>query len=86
LKGAIRVARREKDGSETLASLTLQPRNAANPRIGSRMQQACEPPRGESRRGGEKPRGRNGTSTLAGRSRRRDVRFAGRSPGVDATR
>jgi hypothetical protein len=33
------------------------------------MQQARQPSRGESRRGGEKPRGRNGTSTLDGRSR-----------------
>jgi len=57
-----------------------------NPRIGSRMQQACESSRGENRRGGEKPRGRNGTSTLAGRSRRGQVRFAGRPLGVDARR
>jgi hypothetical protein len=34
------------------------------------MQQACEPLRGETRRGGEKPRGRNGTFGLASESRR----------------
>ena len=39
-------------------------RNAANPRAGCRAQQTCEPTRGESRRGGEKPRGRNGIPEL----------------------
>jgi len=39
-------------------------RNAANPRAGCRVQQTCEPSRGENRRGGEKPRGRNETSRL----------------------
>jgi len=39
-------------------------RNAANPRTGCRVQQTCEPSRGENRRGGEKPRGRNRTSRL----------------------
>jgi hypothetical protein len=34
-------------------------RNAMNPRIGSGMQQARNSPRGENRRGGAKPRGRN---------------------------
>jgi len=34
-------------------------RNAANPRIGSGMQQARDSPSGETRRGGAKPRGRN---------------------------
>jgi hypothetical protein len=34
-------------------------RNAANPRTGSGMQQARGPSRGENRRGGAKPRGRN---------------------------
>jgi len=33
--------------------------NATNPRIGSGMQQARKSPRGENRRGGAKPRGRN---------------------------
>jgi hypothetical protein len=33
--------------------------NTANPRIGSRMQQACTPPSGGTRRSGEKPHGRN---------------------------
>jgi len=34
-------------------------RNPMNPMVGSRMQQACDRPGGGSRRGGEKPRGRN---------------------------
>jgi hypothetical protein len=49
----------------TLVALALGPwqrvaENAANPRTGSGMQQARGPSRGESRRGGAKPRGRNG--------------------------
>jgi hypothetical protein len=38
--------------------------NAANPRIGSGMQQARDPDGGGSRRGGAKPRGRNETAEL----------------------
>lgn len=34
-------------------------RKVVNPRTGSRVQQTCRPCRGASRRGGEKPRGRN---------------------------
>jgi hypothetical protein len=34
-------------------------RNPMNPRVGSRMQQACTRPERASRRGGERPRGRN---------------------------
>jgi len=43
----------------------VQARNAVNPRIGSRLQQHLHREVGASRRGGEKPRGRNGTCSLA---------------------
>jgi hypothetical protein len=67
-------------------------RNAANPRTGCRVQQTCEPSRGESRRGGEKPRGRNRTSRLVasgpkvdsstGSVRAADVSVEGRTAGI----
>jgi len=67
-------------------------RNAANPRTGCRVQQTCEPSRGENRRGGEKPRGRNGTSKLVasrpmvasvtGSGRAADVSVEGRRAGA----
>jgi hypothetical protein len=50
------VARRRRRGSGF-------PRNAANLMTGCGTQQAREPSRGESRRGGAKPRGRNGSWT-----------------------
>jgi hypothetical protein len=68
-------------------------RNAANPMIGSRMQQACTPPSGGNRRGGETPRGRNkirsGTSNpkhgqLCGSGRSEDTSMEGRLPVVRA--
>jgi hypothetical protein len=46
-------------------------RNAANPRTGSGMQQARRPARGENRRGGEKPRGRNMAGRVVPSARRR---------------
>jgi len=54
------------DSSESVGA-----RNAANPRIGSGMQQARDPPGGGSRRGGEKPRGRNRTTRWIPRRRSR---------------
>jgi len=39
-------------------------RNPANPRVGCRVQQTCEPSCRGNRRGGEKPRGWNRTSRL----------------------
>jgi hypothetical protein len=57
--------------------------NAVDPRIGSGMQQARDSWSGGSRRGGEKPRGRNGTSRVApSRPKRRPAVVAG----VDASR
>jgi hypothetical protein len=66
-------------------------RNATNPRTGSGMQQARGPSRGESRRGGEKPRGRNeagrvvpsarresGATRVPGSGRAEDVSVEGR--------
>jgi hypothetical protein len=43
--------------------------NTTNPRIGSGMQQARNSPRGENRRGGAKPRGRNGNPSRQARIR-----------------
>jgi hypothetical protein len=51
-------------------------RNAANPRTGSGMQQARDLVRGENRRGGEKPRGRNAATS----GRCRQGLFGGPSP------
>jgi hypothetical protein len=59
--------------------------NEANPRVGCRMQQACRPVGGASRRGGERPRGRNETSQVAAR-RRRGRSHSTRSSGVDTDR
>lgn len=42
-----------------------KPENATNPMAGSGMQQARSRPNGANRRGGAKPRGRNGISGLA---------------------
>ena len=62
-------------------------RNAANPRIGSGMQQARAPPSGGNRRGGAKPRGRNGIRGWPPRTEadRPFIRTA-LSVGVDARR
>jgi len=60
-------------------------RNAANPRIGSGMQQARRSWRGESRRGGEKPRGRNGIREMVAPDRRSNgAREGALRLGVDA--
>jgi hypothetical protein len=49
------------------------------------MQQACKPVGGESRRGGERPRGRNETSQVAAR-RRRESSHSTTLSGVDTGR
>lgn len=57
-------------------------RNPANLKTGSGMQQARERRCGESRRGGAKPRGRNGSGRWEPAARRHGARSG---PGVDAS-
>jgi len=66
-----RERRGERGGRDGIGSFTGRgdesagARNAANPRTGSGMQQPRDPAGGGSRRGGAKPRGRNGTAEVA---------------------
>jgi hypothetical protein len=75
---------------ETSVSVAWWTRNAANPMSGTGTQQARTPRCGESRRGGEKPRGRNRTLWLGSHGpkahcllSRTRVAASGTVPGVD---
>jgi len=89
VRGILRGVRTASRGKVPLPRLLRQtgsePGNATNPRIGSGMQQAREPPSGGNRRGGAKPRGRNGILDRVVGNRSRSTRKR-RFAGVDARR